>query len=207
MMSRQLLEDSLIVASHNQGKVREIGDMLSPWAITVSSASGLGLPEPEETETTYKGNATLKALAAAQAAGLPALADDSGFEVEAINNAPGLYSARWAGPNKDFNAAMEKVHEAVMASGSDDRRCRFVCALSLAWPDGHHETVEGRIEGHMVWPPRGDLGFGYDPIFEPLGHDKTFAEVDPEWKHSVSHRAVAFATLIEMCFADTPKQH
>lgn len=206
-MARQLLEDTLIVASHNEGKVREIAELLEPWALIVQSASGLGLAEPEETETTYKGNAALKALAAAQAASLPALADDSGFEVEAINNAPGLYSARWAGPKRDFSAAMEKVQKAVLASGHDDRRCRFVCALSLAWPDGHHETVEGRIEGEMVWPPRGDLGFGYDPIFQPLGHDKTFAEVDPAWKHSVSHRAVAFAALIERCFAETPKRH
>ncbi|MGC6484721.1 MAG: RdgB/HAM1 family non-canonical purine NTP pyrophosphatase [Candidatus Puniceispirillales bacterium] len=206
-MARQLQDDVLIVASHNEGKVREIADLLTPWALTVKSAAGLGLAEPEETETTYKGNAALKALAAARTAGHPALADDSGFEVEAINNAPGLYSARWAGPDRDFSAAMEKVHQAVIASGHEDRRCRFVCALSLAWPDGHHETVEGRIEGEMVWPPRGDRGFGYDPIFQPLGHDRTFAEVDPDWKHSVSHRAVAFAALIDRCFAATPKRH
>ena len=206
-MPRQLLEDSLIVASHNQGKVREIAALLTPWALEVSSAAGLGLAEPDETETTYQGNAALKALAAARAAGLPALADDSGFEVEAINNAPGLYSARWAGPERNFDAAMEKVHQAVVASGLDNRRCRFVCALSLAWPDGHHETVEGRIEGEMVWPPRGDKGFGYDPIFQPTGHDKTFGEVDQTWKHEVSHRAVAFAMLIDRCFSDTPKRH
>lgn len=206
-MSRQLLEDRLIVASHNDGKVREIAEMLKPWAVEVVSAAGLGLAEPEETETTYQGNAALKALAAAQVAGLPALADDSGFEVEAINNSPGLYSARWAGPDRDFSFAMKKVHEAVQASGQSDRRCRFVCALSLAWPDGHVETVEGRIEGEMVWPPRGEKGFGYDPMFQPLGHNLTFGEADPDWKHSVSHRAVAFADLIARCFASTPKRH
>ena len=204
-MPRQFTEDSLIVASHNEGKLREMAAMLAPWAIEILPAARLGLAEPDETETTYEGNATLKALAAARIAGLPALADDSGFEVEAIDNAPGIYSARWAGANKDFTAAMEETHRQVLASGRDSRRCRFVSALALAWPDGHVETAIGRIEGEMVWPPRGDGGFGYDPIFQPLGQSLTFGEADPDWKDSVSHRAVAFAALVKRCFADTPK--
>ena len=205
-MPRQFTEDSLIIASHNEGKVGEMAAMLAPWAVEIYSATSLALAEPEETENTYEGNAVLKALAAARMAGLPALADDSGFEVEAIDNAPGIYSARWAGASRDFTAAMAEVHRQVLASGRDDRRCRFVSALALAWPDGHVETTIGRIEGEMLWPPRGDGGFGYDPIFQPLGQSQTFAEVDSHWKDAVSHRAVAFAALIKRCFADTPKR-
>ena len=148
---------------------------------------------------------SLKAKAAALASGMPALADDSGFELMAINKAPGLYSARWAGPNKDFGFAMQKVNEAFIASGSDNTHARFVCALSIVWPDGHDETVEGIIDGDFVWPPRGENGFGYDPVFVLKGEDKTFGEVDPDWKHSVSHRAKAFEQLLTRCFADTPK--
>ncbi|XDZ65590.1 non-canonical purine NTP pyrophosphatase [Alphaproteobacteria bacterium LSUCC0684] len=203
---RQLTEPCLVVASHNQGKVREIRDLLAPFALKISSAAELDLPEPEETEKTYRGNATLKAAAAARASGMPALSDDSGFELTAINNAPGLYSARWAGPEKDFSMAMEKVHASFLASGSQDKNCRFVCALSLVWPDGHDETVEGTIDGEMVWPPRGDRGFGYDPMFRPLGHALTFGECDQDWKHQVSHRAEAFAQLLERCFIETPRR-
>jgi len=205
-ISRQLTEACLVVASHNEGKVREIRDLLQPFALDVSSAAELDLPEPDETETTYRGNAILKAKAAAMASGLPALADDSGFEVMAIDKAPGLYSARWAGPGKDFTLAMENVHRSFLASGSEDLSCRFVCALSIAWPDGHDETVEGAIDGEMVWPPRGEKGFGYDPMFRPHGHDLTFGECDPDWKHEVSHRAVAFARLLERCFQGTPRR-
>ena len=204
-MTRQLTEPTLIVASHNEGKVREIRELLKVFAITVKSAGELDLPEPDETEETYTGNAILKAKAAAVASGMPALADDSGFELMAINKAPGLYSARWAGPDKDFGFAMNKVNDAFIASGSEDTHCRFVCALSIVWPDGHDETVEGIIDGDFVWPPRGENGFGYDPVFVLRGETKTFGEVDPEWKHSVSHRAKAFAQLLDRCFAETPK--
>ena len=204
-MTRQLTEPTLIVASHNEGKVREIRELLKVFAITVKSAGELDLPEPDETEETYTGNAILKAKAAAVASGMPALADDSGFELMAINKAPGLYSARWAGPEKDFGFAMNKVNDAFIASSSDNTHCRFVCALSIVWPDGHDETVEGIIDGDFVWPPRGENGFGYDPVFVLRGETKTFGEVDPEWKHSVSHRAKAFAQLLDRCFAETPK--
>jgi len=202
---RQLTESCLVVASHNQGKVREIRDLLAPFALKIASVAELDLPEPEETEKTYRGNAKLKAAAAASASGMPALSDDSGFEVAAINNSPGLYSARWAGPEKDFSMAMEKVHASFLASGSQDKNCRFVCALSLVWPDGHDETVEGTIDGEMVWPPRGNRGFGYDPMFRPIGHDLTFGECDQDWKHQVSHRANAFDQLLKRCFVETPK--
>jgi XTP/dITP diphosphohydrolase len=204
-MARQLTEKTLVLASHNSGKLREIKALLAPFAITVISAGDLGLPEPDETETTYKGNAQLKARAAAIASGHPALSDDSGFEMLALDKDPGLYSARWAGPDKNFMAAMERVHQKFTESDSDDRRCRFVCALSIVWPDGHDETVEGIIDGEFIWPPNGDRGFGYDPIFRLNGTDLTFGEADPEWKHSVSHRALAFAQLLERCFQETPK--
>jgi XTP/dITP diphosphohydrolase len=204
-MARQLTEKTLVLASHNSGKLREIKALLAPFAITVISAGDLGLPEPDETETTYKGNAQLKARAAAIASGHPALSDDSGFEMLALDKDPGLYSARWAGPDKNFMVAMERVHQEFTESGSNDRRCRFVCALSIVWPDGHDETVEGIIDGEFIWPPRGDRGFGYDPIFRLNGTDLTFGEADPAWKHSVSHRALAFAQLLERCFQETPK--
>ena len=202
---RQLESGTLVVASHNEGKVREIRDLLGPWALTVRSAAELDLPEPEETGATYGDNARIKAKAAAGAAGHPALSDDSGFEVRAINGDPGLHSARWAGPGRDFALAMEKVRAAVAASGSDDRSCRFVCALSLAWPDGHDETVLGTVEGELAWPPRGDRGFGYDPIFVPEGRTETYGETDPARKHRTSHRARAFGLLTERCLAGTPR--
>jgi XTP/dITP diphosphohydrolase len=189
---------TLIVASHNQGKVKEIRHLLAPFGITVQSAGDLDLPEPEETEDSFAGNAKLKALAAAQAANLPALSDDSGLAVTALGGAPGIYSARWAGPGKDFALAMERVHDSLADSG--DRTAAFVCALCLAWPDGHTEVFEGRVEGTITWPMRGDRGFGYDPIFVPEGHDITFAEMEPEAKHAMSHRARAFAQMVEACF-------
>ena len=204
-MARQLTESTLVLASHNSGKLREIKALLAPFALTVISAGDLDLPEPDETETTYTGNAQLKARAAAIASGFPALSDDSGFEMLALNKDPGLYSARWAGQDKNFMAAMERVHQEFTETGSDDRRCRFVCALSIVWPDGHDETVEGIIDGDFIWPPRGNRGFGYDPIFQLSGTDQTFGEADPDWKHSVSHRARAFDQLLERCFQETPK--
>lgn len=203
MVVRKFTEPKLVVASHNQGKVREIGDLLRPFGLEVVSAGDLNLDEPEETETTFVGNAKLKALAAATASGLPALADDSGLAVTALNGDPGLYSARWAGPERDFNLAMEKVEKALQAKGAaspQDRHAQFVCALCLAWPDQHTECFEGRIDGTLIWPPRGDKGFGYDPMFVMEGHDITFGEMAPAKKHEISHRAVAFNRLVEACF-------
>lgn len=189
------LTGRLVVASHNSGKVREIAALLGPLGLEPVSAAELGLPEPEETETTFTGNAALKARAAAAASGLPALADDSGLEVFAIGGDPGVYSARWAGPNKDFGAAMQRVWDLLSAKG-DDRSARFVCALALAQPDGSVEVFEGEARGVIVWPPRGDKGFGYDPIFEPQGLTRTFGEMTHEEKLPLTHRARAFEKLV-----------
>jgi XTP/dITP diphosphohydrolase len=192
--------EKLVIASHNQGKVREIRALLAPLHIEVIGASELGLEEPEETGQTFIENAELKASLAAKTSNLPALSDDSGFAVAALGGAPGIYSARWAGTDKNFSNAMERVSTALLASGSSSRTCEFICALTLAWPDGHCESFEGRISGEVVWPPRGDRGFGYDPIFTPLGHSQTFGEMDPAEKHAMSHRAIAFNQLLEACF-------
>lgn len=192
----------LVVASHNQGKVREIRDLVAPFGLDVVSAAELGLPEPEETEATFKGNAALKALAAAQASGLPALSDDSGLEVAALGGDPGIYSARWAGPSKDFALAMALVEEKLQAAGAttpDKRGANFTCALCLAWPDGHRDVFEGKVFGKLVSPARGDKGFGYDPIFIPDGHDITFGEMEPASKHAMSHRARAFEQFVAAC--------
>ena len=187
----------LIVASHNSGKVREISELLRPLDLKVLSAGDLGLQEPEETGLTYAENAILKAQVAAKESGEVALADDSGVSVSALNGEPGIYSARWAGPEKDFNLAMRKVHEAL---GSNlDRRAAFICVLALAWPDGHTETFEGRIDGQLIWPPRGNKGFGYDPMFVADGYDITFAEMEPQDKHKISHRARAFKKMLQAC--------
>ena len=192
--------EKLVIASHNQGKVREIRALLAPLHIEVIGASELGLEEPEETGQTFIENAELKASLAAKTSNLPALSDDSGFAVAALGGAPGIYSARWAGADKNFSNAMERVSTALLASGSSSRTCEFICALALAWPDGYCESFEGRISGEVVWPPRGDRGFGYDPIFTPLGHSQTFGEMDPAEKHAMSHRAIAFNQLLEACF-------
>jgi XTP/dITP diphosphohydrolase len=200
----------LIVASHNAGKIREIGDLVRPFGLDVISAGDLGLPEPEETESTFVGNAELKARAAATAVNLPALADDSGLEVHALAGAPGIYSARWAGPEKDFTVAMKRVMHELSARDAqtensvmnNSRTANFTCALSLAWPDGHCDTFEGKIFGSLVWPMRGDKGFGYDSIFIPEGHDKTFAEMEPAEKHAMSHRARAFEQFVAVCLND-----
>lgn len=197
-MSRRFDGDRLVIASHNPGKVREIGDLLAPFGIAVVSAGALGLAEPEETEATFVGNARIKARAAARAAQLPALADDSGLEVRALGGKPGVHSARWAGPDKNFGAAMRRVEDEL--AGQADRHANFVCALALAWPDGHCETFEGRVDGNLVWPPRGDKGFGYDPIFVAEGGTLTFGEMDPERKHAISHRADALRKLVAACF-------
>ena len=191
--------DRIVIASHNQGKVREIRALLEPLNIAVTGAGELGLEEPEETGKTFIENAALKARLAAEAAQLPALADDSGLAVTALGGAPGIYSARWAGAEKDFSAAMKRVADALLMSGNMDRSCQFICALSLAWPDGHCENFEGSVSGTLIWPPRGDAGFGYDPIFTPLGRELTFGEMDQAEKHAMSHRADAFNKLLTSC--------
>jgi XTP/dITP diphosphohydrolase len=198
-MARQLSNTRLLVASHNTGKVREISDLIAPWNLHAVSAGELNLPEPEETETTFVGNALLKARAAAKGSGLPALADDSGLCVEALGGDPGVYSARWAGPDKDFSRAMEEVHRRLQAVPGASTAAWFVCVLALAWPDGEEIAFEGRVDGNIVWPARGTKGFGYDPMFVPTGHQLTFGEMDPSDKHEMSHRARAFAKFVETC--------
>ncbi len=198
---RKLAPGRLVIASHNAGKVREIAELLGPHGIEPVSAGALGLPEPEETGTTFIANAELKALQAADLSGLPALADDSGLCVDVLGGDPGIFSARWAGPDKDFSLAMRLVNDALEAKGPDaGRDAHFISALALARPDGHVEAFEGRVDGRLIWPPRGDKGFGYDPIFEPLGHEITFAEMEPTAKHAMSHRADAFRKLVEAIF-------
>ena len=195
---RKFSDKKLVIASHNAGKVREIGELLAPHGIEVFSAGELDLDEPEETGTTFIDNAVIKAEAAAKASGLPALADDSGLAVHALGGEPGIHSARWAGPKRDFTFAMQKVEEAL--EGKADRGAFFACALALCWPDGHCETFEGRVFGALVWPPRGERGFGYDPVFQPNGHAITFGEMEPAKKHAMSHRADAFRKLVAACF-------
>jgi len=193
------------VASHNPGKVWEIRKLIAPFGIAAVSAGDLGLPEPDETETTFAGNARLKARAAAVASGSPALADDSGLEVDCLGGAPGIYSARWAGPGKDFGLAMRKVAEEVTARHGwslPGPRANFICALCLAWPDGRDEIFEGRIDGVLAWPPRGANGFGYDAMFLPDGQDTTFGEIDPAQKNAMSHRARAFELFRSACLGD-----
>lgn len=186
----------LVVASHNAGKVREIAALLAPLVVEAVSAASLGLPEPEETETTFAGNAALKARAAAEASGLPALSDDSGLEVLALERAPGVYSARWAGPERDFRAAMQRVWSELEAKHAENRSARFVCVLALAMPGGQTRVYEGEALGSIVWPPRGEKGFGYDPIFQPRGEARTFGEMSHEEKLPLTHRARAFEKLL-----------
>jgi XTP/dITP diphosphohydrolase len=193
--------EKLVIATHNPGKLREIQDLLAPLGIQCLSAADLGLPEPEEIGNTFVDNADLKAREAADLSGLPALADDSGLAVDALHGLPGIFSARWAedeAGKRDFGRAMERVWREVEAAGDDaSRDAHFACALSLARPDdGQVQSFEGRIDGTLVWPPRGDKGFGYDPMFVPVGYDHTFGEIDPEEKHRISHRADAFRKLV-----------
>jgi XTP/dITP diphosphohydrolase len=198
-MGRKLPPGSkLVLASHNKGKLAELFDMLRPYQIEIISAGALGLPEPDETAPDFAGNARIKALAAAAASGLPAFSDDSGFCAAALDGEPGVLSARWGGPEKDFAHAMALVHE--RAGDAADRRAWFVAALCLAWPDGHTETFVGRVDGTMVWPPRGANGFGYDPMFIPEGGTETFGEMEPDAKHAISHRARAFDQVRRSCF-------
>ncbi len=193
----------LVIASHNPGKLREIADLLAPYGSEVTSVAALGLPEPEETGETFAENALIKARAAAEGSGRPALSDDSGLCVAALGGAPGVRSARWAGPEKDFALAMARVEEALGDAG--DRSAHFVCALALVWPEGREEVFEGRVDGQLAFPPRGRRGFGYDPIFLPRGYDITFGEMEPGAKHAISHRARAFAKLVAAVFAARPR--
>jgi len=208
MTHRQIAGD-LVIATHNPGKLREMRELLAPYGVAATSAGELGLAEPAETGTTFRANARIKAEAAAQATGRPAFADDSGLAVDALDGAPGIHSARWAGPAKDFASAMRKVDAELRARGADApdaRRAHFVSALCVAWPDGHAEEFEARVDGTLVWPPRGDKGFGYDPMFLPDGHALTFGEMSAQDKHGLppqglglSHRARAFLKLAEAC--------
>ena len=211
-MPRLLTAKKLVLASHNAGKLREMRELMSDYGIEVIAAAELGLTEPEETGITFIENAELKALTAARAANLPAFADDSGLCVEMLNNDPGIYSARWAGETKDFYGAMQKIETLLQEKGantSDQRRAHFVSALTIAWPDGHVESFEGKVFGEIVWPPRGTQGFGYDPFFLPDGHSRTFGEMSATEKHglpkdggiALSHRARAFQMLARACLA------
>jgi XTP/dITP diphosphohydrolase len=207
--SHRPISGRLVIATHNPGKLIEMRGLLAPYRVTAVAAQDLALPEPEETGTTFGANASLKAVAAAQASGLPSFADDSGLAVAALDGAPGIYSARWAGPQRDFNLAMEKVEHALRergASSAAERRARFVSALCVAWPDGHQEAFEADVHGTLIWPPRGAEGFGYDPMFQPDGYAITFGEMTGEEKHglppygtALSHRARAFLRLADAC--------
>lgn len=203
-MGRRFDNDRLVIASHNAGKVREIGVLLAPFGVEVSSAKELGLAEPEETEETFAGNARIKAHAAAQATGLPALADDSGMSVAALGGAPGVHTADWAetGQGRDFAMAMERVWaECEAKAAPNPRRAFFSCTLCLAWPDGDDAIFAGDVHGSLTWPMRGTRGFGFDPMFIPDNHRETFGEMDPDLKHAISHRARAFKLLVDQCFA------
>lgn len=197
---RKLGPGKLVIASHNKGKIVEIRELLAPYGVEPVSAGDLDLPEPEETGTTFVANAELKALAAADLSGLPALADDSGLCVEALGGDPGIFSARWGGPQKDFDMAMRLVEDRLGETPDAPRDAHFVCALALAWPDGHVEWFEGRVDGTLVWPPRGTQGHGYDPMFRPNGYDTTFAEMDSDAKSGISHRGDAFRQLVKAVF-------
>ena len=202
-MSRKLTGQRIVIATHNKGKLAEFADLLQPHGVTAVSAGELGLAEPEETETTFTGNARIKALAAMEASGLIALADDSGLCVDALGGDPGVYTANWAGPSRDWNLAMGVVQERLVKKGAgipDQRRASFMCTLCVIWPDGAERIYEGRAPGHLVWPPRGQLGHGYDPMFVPDGETQTFAELDPALKNRISHRAKALEQLVRDLF-------
>jgi len=202
--TRRLGSGSLVIATHNAGKLAEISALLEPYGLKCLSAGALGLPEPAETGTSFAQNALIKARAAAEGSGIVALADDSGLSVDALGGRPGVYTADWAErqwfegePGRDWYMAMGKVEGMLQGIGAEaDRSAAFHCALAICWPDGEHAIYEGRCEGALTWPPRGTLGFGYDPVFVPRGYEKTFAEIDPEEKHAISHRADAFAKLV-----------
>ncbi len=210
---RKLETKTIVVASHNAGKIAEIADLIGPLGFSAKSAADLKFEEPEETGTTFEENAAIKALASAKASGMPALSDDSGLVIDALDGAPGVYTANWAereDGSRDFAMAMEKVEKALQDRGAavpEERKARFVSVLCLAWPDGHTETFRGEVEGTVVWPPRGTSGFGYDPVFQPAGHQRTFGEMTAQEKHgwkpgqatALSHRARAFKLFVETC--------
>lgn len=197
-MARQFIEEKLVLASHNKGKLHELAKMMKPYHVNVVSSAELGLSEPEEDGKTFIENAVIKAATAMKESGMPALADDSGLAVHALNGEPGIHTARWAGADKDFPMAMKLVEDKL--KGKEDRTAHFVCAIALAWTDGHVETFEGRVYGEMTWPMTGNKGFGFDPVFVPDGHTVTFGVLDPEIKHAISHRAQAINMLVEACF-------
>jgi XTP/dITP diphosphohydrolase len=197
-MARRFTEPRLVLATHNPGKVGELVELLAPWGIEVVSAGTLGLPEPEETGETFIDNALLKARAASAATGLPALADDSGLSVAGLGGRPGVHTADWAGSPRDFNVAMRRVQDEL--GSNPDRRAAFMSTLALVWPDGHEEVFEGKVEGVLVWPPRGTIGWGYDPMFAPDGSARTYGEMSTEEKNLTNHRARALAKLVKACF-------
>lgn len=208
-MARYFKEKKLLIASNNAGKVAEIKELLKKFKVEVISAAEFDHPEPEETGNSFEENAKIKSEYYCNKTGIPSLSDDSGLEVESLHGSPGIYSARWAGKEKDFSAAIQKVKESIedigygpeeMGDKHDLMKANFTCALALSWPDGHTEVFEGKVFGHLTFPPRGDKGFGYDPIFVPDSHKQTFAEMDPEEKHAISHRAKAFNKLVKGCF-------
>ncbi len=197
-MARRFKEPKLVLATHNPGKVGELVELLAPWGVEVVAAGDLGLPEPEETGETFIDNALLKARAAMEATGLPALADDSGLAVSGLDGRPGVHTADWAGSPRDFTRAMRRVQSEL--GSTPDRSAAFMSTLALIWPDGHHEIFEGKVEGELVWPPRGEIGWGYDPMFAPEGSPRTYGEMSAEEKHSTSHRARALRKLVAACF-------
>ena len=200
-MKKHIFNDNkLVIASHNEGKVEEIKIMLKPLQIEVLSANDFNLKEPIEDGNTFEKNALIKSSYVCKKTGIPSLSDDSGICFCDLNNEPGIYSARWAGKEKNFNLAMSKINNSIKKVKEPNYKCFFVCALSLSWPNGDNITVTGKIDGKFSWPPKGEFGFGDDPIFKPLGYDETFAEMVPEFKHSISHRALAFKKLKRLCF-------
>lgn len=204
-MARKFTDKKLVIASHNKGKIGEITELLEPYGVEVVGGPEFNLEEPEETGSTFIENAEIKSRYFAKHTKLPSLSDDSGLTVKSLDGAPGIYSARWAGPKKDFNLAMKKVEEALLEETrvAEGQGASFICALSLCWPDGHVESFEGKVDGKLTFPPRGDKGFGYDPIFIPRGHDITFGEMDPAKKHTMSHRAHALQKLVKACFKNS----
>ncbi len=200
MSDKVFNQRKIVIASHNRGKIREIKNLLKPLKIDILSADNFNLQEPIEDGLSFEENALIKSSYVSKITGIPSLSDDSGICFSDLNNEPGVYSARWAGEAKNFNLAMTKIYDSIRKVKKPSYDCFFVCALSLCWPDGSNVTVSGKIDGKFTWPPRGNYGFGYDPIFKPLKYDDTFGEMEPELKHSVSHRAIAFKKLITLCF-------
>ena len=200
MQSRIFKDNKLVIASHNKGKIKEINELLNPLKIEIISASELGIKEPEENGKNFEENALIKSKFVSQKTKLPCISDDSGICFSDLNNEPGIYSARWAGKEKNFSIAMLKINESINKLNDPSYDCHFICSLSIYWPDGYDVTVSGRVDGKFSWPPKGNKGFGYDPIFKPLGYKKTFAEMKPKFKHSISHRSIAFDKLIKFCF-------